>query len=301
MNHSLAHKQQRLKQRARIIQTIRAFFIDTGFLEIETPHRIPLNAPEVHITPLPSQDWQLHTSPELAMKRLLAAGYDNIFQICPCWRAEELGSRHLPEFTLLEWYRSHCDYQDLMTDCEKLFRHLLPDSTLLYQDQQVDLQQPFERLTIADAFSRYTDTTAWQALKDDCFDELIAITIEPQLGLARPTILYDYPAELASLARRKADQPEIAERFELYVAGIELANGFSELIDPVEQRQRFKNDARIIAQQTNRPLQIPEPFLNDLQQMPPAAGIALGIDRLVMLLTNAESIDQVVAFTPQDL
>lgn len=301
MNHSLAHKHQRLKQRARIIQTIRAFFIDAGFLEIETPHRVPLNAPEVHITPLPSQDWQLHTSPELAMKRLLSAGYDNIFQICPCWRAEELGSRHLPEFTMLEWYRSHCDYQDLMTDCEKLFRHLLPGSTLLYQDQQVDLQHPFERLTVAEAFNLYTDTTVWQALKNDCFDELIAITIEPQLGITRPTILYDYPSELASLARRKADQPEIAERFELYVAGIELANGFSELTDPVEQRRRFKNDARIIAQRTNQPAQIPEPFLKDLQQMPPAAGIALGIDRLVMLLTNADAIDQVVAFTPQDL
>ncbi len=301
MAPGLTEKHDRLIQRARIIQTIRAFFIESAFLEVETPQRIPLNAPEANIAPILSGNWQLQTSPELAMKRLLAAGHANIFQISHCWRDEERGRNHLPEFTMLEWYRSHCDYSQLMTDCENLFRYLVPQAQIDYQGHRIVLDQPFERLSVTEAFARYTDSNPQQALAEDRFDELIAFTIEPRLGLDRPTILYDYPAELASLARRKTGLPELAERFELYIAGLELANAFSELTDPEEQRQRFcKEMASSSASENGQPL-LPEPFLSDLLKMPPAAGIALGVDRLVMLLTDSRSIDQVVAFTPEDL
>ncbi len=301
MDSFLARKQDRLIERARIVQTIRAFFVEQSFLEVETPQRIPANAPEANIKPLKSCNWQLQTSPELAMKRLLAAGYEKIFQISHCWRAEERGRRHLTEFTMLEWYRSHCDYNRLMSDCEMLFRTLIPHGEIIYQGLKINLASPFERLTVSDAFARYTETSMHQALADDCFNELIAFNIEPELGRVSPTILYDYPAELAALARRKPGQPELAERFELYVAGLELANAFSELNDPLEQRQRFQDEARSISENTEMSPQLPEPFLTDLHKMPEAAGIALGIDRLIMLLTDSATIDEVVTFTPEDL
>ena len=298
MGHFLREKSKNLTQRARIIQKIRAFFVESEFLEVETPQRIPLNAPEANITAIHSSSWQMQTSPELAMKRLLAAGYSKIFQISHCWRDDERGRKHLPEFTILEWYRSHCNYRKLMIDCENFLRYLLPQGQISYQGQIIKLNQPFEQLSVAEAFSRYTNSSALQALKEDRFDELIAFTIEPRLGIDRPTILYDYPVEVASLAQSKPGHPELAERFELYIAGIELANAFSELTDPYEQRIRFCKEQN----NTNTgPIQLPEPFLTDLKNLPSAAGIALGIDRLIMLLTDSSSIDQVVAFTPEDL
>jgi len=301
MTLSLRGKHEHLAQRARIIQRIRAFFIESAFLEVETPQRIPLNAPEANIAPIHSGNWQLQTSPEMAMKRLLAAGYSNIFQICHCWRDEERGRKHLPEFTMLEWYRSHCDYNQLMTDCENLFRDLVPQQQITYQGLKIHLDTTFERLTVDEAFNRYTDYTPLQAIAEDRFDELITFSIEPQLGLERPTILYEYPAELASLARRKPGQLEVAERFELYIAGLELSNAFSELTDPIEQRIRFSNEVACMPLKSTDPHRLPEPFLADLENMPPAAGIALGVDRLIMLLTDSHRIEQVVAFPPEDL
>ena len=294
-------KLQRLQQRARIIQSIRAFFIARDFLEVETPQRIPQNAPEPHIHPIASGNWQLQTSPELAMKRLLAAGSGPIFQISHCWRDEERGRRHLPEFTLLEWYRPQADYRDLMTDCEDLLRHLCPADRIETTGRQVDLSAPFERLSVDQAFARYSACSAQQALAEDRFDELLAFDIEPHLGNARPTFLYDYPAELAALSRPKPGHPELAERFELYVAGYELANAFSELTDPREQRRRFEADVEAIRARGGTVRQLPEPFLAALETMPSAAGIALGVDRLVMLLTAADHIDQIVAFPPETL
>jgi len=299
--HQLTGKRQRLQARARILQTIRAFFIQADFLEIETPQRIPQNAPEAYIQPFESEGWQLQTSPELAMKRLLAAGYEKIFQICHCWRTGERGRRHLPEFTLLEWYRSHCDYLAVMDDCENLLAQLTGGQPLRYQGNLIRCDRPFERLSVHEAFARYTSLTPEQALKDDCFDELMVTAIEPNLGLPQPTFLYDYPASLAALARRKPANPCLAERFELYVAGIELANAFSELTDATEQRQRFEHVEQRHSPPRSTPMALPEKFLAALPQMPAAAGIALGIDRLVMLLTNAARIDQVVSFTPEEL
>lgn len=301
MNRTLAAKRERLIERARIVQSIRAFFISQNYLEVETPQRLPANAPELHIDAVPSGDWDLQTSPEIAMKRLLAAGYEKLFQMSHCWRDQERGQRHLPEFTMLEWYQSGCDYRETMKECERLLKHLVPAGRFHYQKNAIDLTGPFERLSVADAFHRFCRCDVNQALKNDRFDELIAFEIEPQLGLGRPTILYDYPAELAALARRKPGQAELAERFELYIAGMEIANAFSELTDTAEQRHRFKKDEAARRDLNKPPRPLPESFLNEMKNLPPSAGIALGIDRLIMLLTDSETIDDVVCFTPEEL
>lgn len=300
-NWRLAAKRARLMERARIIQMIRAFFIEHGYLEVETPHRIPGNAPEAYIEPMPSGAWFLHTSPELSMKRLLAAGYPRLFQICRCWRNAERGRRHLPEFTMLEWYRAQADYADLMRECEALLVALAPSGKLCLQGKTIDIRGPWERLSVTEAFARYTTTTPQQALADGRFDEVIAFEIEPLLGCDKPVFLTDYPAELAALARKKPDDPEVAERFELYIAGVELANAFSELTDSIEQRRRFAREEERRRHTGQPPYPVPEKFLAELSHMPPAAGIALGIDRLIMLLTDTESIDDVVAFAPEEL
>ena len=300
-NWQLAKRRPALEARARIVQAIRAFFIDQDFLEVETPQRIPVNAPELHIDAVRNGAWFLHTSPELCMKRLLSAGYPRLFQICRVWREGERGGRHLPEFTMLEWYRSDADYLDLMDDCEALLRALLPAGVLKIRGTVIDLAPTWERLTVADAFAAYASFSLEQALGEDCFDEILSNEVEPRLGQERPTFLYDYPASLAALARRKANQPDLAERFELYIAGIEIANAFSELTDPLEQRQRFNTDEAARRAQGKEPLPLPEKFLTELANLPPSAGIALGLDRLVMLLTGADKVDEVVAFSPEEL
>ncbi len=301
INWALARKRKHLQQRARIVQSVRAFFIARDYLEVETPHRLPGNAPEGHIDAVPSGGWFLHTSPELCLKRLLAAGYPRLFQISRCWREGERGSRHLPEYTMLEWYQAEADYSHLMVECEELLRDLVPEGRICRGGAEIDLSPPWERLTVAEAFARYGSLPLEEALAANRFDEIIAFEIEPNLGRTRPTFLTEYPAQLAALARRKPDDPAVAERFELYIAGLELANAFSELTDPDEQRERFAREeaARHAAGKT--PYPTPEKFLRELAHMPPAAGIALGIDRLVMLLTGAATIDEVVAFTPEEL
>jgi lysyl-tRNA synthetase class 2 len=299
-NWALARKRHNLTERARIVQTIRAFFIDRGFLEVETPHRIPGNAPEGYIDAVASGDWFLQTSPELCMKRLLAAGYERLFQICRCWRQGERGRRHLPEYTMLEWYRTGVDYTALMTECEDLLAALVPTGKLTCGGVTIDLAPPWERLTVAEAFARHGSLSLEAALTTGRFDELIAFEVEPQLGLTKPTFLTEYPASLAALARKKPGNPLVAERFELYIAGMELANAFSELTDPLEQRERFAQEEAQRRAAGKVPYPVPEKFLRELTTMPAAAGIALGVDRLVMLLTGAETIDEVVAFTPEE-
>lgn len=304
-NWTLVRRKALLRQRAALIQAIRQFFIHRGYLEVETPYRIPAPAPEIHIDVLPSNEWYLHPSPELCMKRLLAAGYERIFQICHCWREGERGRLHLPEFTLLEWYRSHCDYVGLMEECEEMIREVAlamgRSNPLPYQGHAIDLSPPWGRITVRDAFKRYTTLTAEEALSQDLFDEKIAVEIEPHLGFGKPTFLYDYPARRSSLARLKANDPETAERFELYVAGLEIANGFSELTDPVEQGRRFQEESamRRLLGKVSYPM--PERFLSELESMPPSAGIALGIDRLTMVFLDRTTIDDVVTFTPEEL
>ena len=298
-NWALTRKRSRLEQRARIVQSIRSFFVARNYLEVETPHRLPGNAPEVHINAVASDGWFLQTSPELCMKRLLAAGYRRLFQICRCWREGERGSRHLPEFAMLEWYAADCDYRRLMDECEMLLRALVPDENFTYQGENIELSDPFERLTVAQAFERYASLGLAEALATDRFDELLTLEVEPHLGRGRPSFLIEYPAELAALARCHPERPQVAERFELYIAGIELANAFSELTDAEEQRRRFTADEANRRAAGRPPYPMPEKFLAELSAMPEAAGIALGIDRLVMLLTDAATIDEVVAFAPE--
>ena len=289
--------------RARIIQGIREFFIARDYLEVETPQLITAPAPEAHIESVAVGDRYLQTSPELCMKRLLALGFPRIFQVARCFRGKERGHFHLPEFSLLEWYRTLIDYRDLMVECEDFFlflaRHLNMGTVLCYQGATVDLAAPWERLSVQAAFERYAAVSVDQALREDAFDQTMVSEIEPHLGIKKPTFLYDYPAPLGALARLKPGNPSVAERFEIYVAGIELANGFSELNDAREQRLRFEKELaqRALAGRPASPM--PERFLRDLRDMPEAAGIALGVDRLVMLFGDAHTIDEVVAFTPE--
>ncbi|MBW1815721.1 MAG: EF-P lysine aminoacylase GenX [Deltaproteobacteria bacterium] len=294
-----------LRIRGRMMRAVRRFFIERDYLEVETPFLIPAPAPETHIDAVCTENGFLHTSPELCMKRLLSAGHDRIFQICKCFRSGERGSLHLPEFTLLEWYRSGIDYLELMKECEALIQwvagSLGTGTRLRYQGRDIDLSSPWTRISVSRAFERFTETTPESALEAGCFDRLMAEAIEPHLGTDKATFLYDYPAALSALARLKAADQGVAERFEIYIGGLELANGFSELTDPAEQRARFELELekRRHAGKTLYPM--PEPFLEDLHRMPEAAGIALGVDRLTMLFADAARVDDVVAFTPEAL
>lgn len=297
--------QSNLAMRSQIIAAIRDFFKQQDYLEIETPCRIPAPAPEAHIDAQSSGDWYLQTSPELCMKRLLASGFERIYQICRCFRKNERGSRHLPEMTLLEWYTAGADYTHMMQQCEALImfvvQRLAIGSTISYQNRTIDLQPPWPRIAVSEAFERYADCSMAQALASDRFDEIMGLQIEPQLGLQRPVILMDYPCQHGALARTKPGRSDLVERFELYIGGLELCNAFSELTDPTEQRRRFEQ-ASIQRRQDRKPASpLPEPFLDALKSMPDAAGNALGLDRLVMLLCDTGTIDAVVAFTPEEL
>jgi lysyl-tRNA synthetase class 2 len=294
-----------LSRRAILLQAVRNFFISRSYLEVETPVRIPAPAPEAHIEPEISDGWYLQTSPELCMKRLLASGCPALFQICKCFRRGERGERHLPEFTMLEWYRAGYDYHHIMAECEEfvflLNKQLYQRTFCLLGFHTVSLQPPWDRMTVAEAFARYSPVPLEQALAADTFEEMLCLHIEPRLGLARPVFLYDFPAPLASLARLRGKEHTVAERFELYIGGLEIANGFSELTDTEEQRQRFLREQQLVRNQGRTPPPLPDRFLDDLTRVEEAAGIAFGIDRLAMALWNAATIDEVVFFTPENL
>jgi lysyl-tRNA synthetase class 2 len=271
-----------LPERARVLRQIRAFFDARGFTEVETPVRIPAPAPEPHIDCPPSGDWFLRASPELQMKKLLAAGMERIYQIGPCFRAGEKGRRHSPEFTMLEWYRANADYSDIARDAEELVAEVLwPRGSAA-----------LPRVTVREAYLRWAGWDPVEAWDQDRFDFDMATKIEPNLPKG-PLFLMDYPAPAASLARLKADDSRVAERWELYVDGLELANAFTELTDPVEQRRRFEGaraERRALGE-ADYPLD--EEFLDALARMPPSGGVALGVDRLVMLACGVRDIGEV--------
>ncbi len=284
---------------------MRLFFETNGYLEVETPVRVPTQAPETHIDAESSDGWMLQTSPEICMKRLLAAGYGKIFQICKCFRKKERGGKHLPEITILEWYQAGVDYKALMEETEALVR-FVADTTgagqsISYQGGRIDFSSPWEKLSVHEAFSRFAEIAPEQALSENRFDEILAFEIEPNLGFGKPLFLFDYPVEVGALARKKRSDPKIAERFELYISGLELCNAFSELIDPSEQRKRFEIELAARKRRGMAVYPMPEKFLKSLADMPEASGCALGIDRLTMLFANANRIDDVVAFTPEEL
>jgi len=311
---------------------MREFLGARGYEEVETPCLVPAPGMEPHIdaflAPFRAEGggerrlW-LHTSPEYAMKRLLADGFPRIFQLARVFRNGELSATHNPEFTLLEFYRAGLDYQGLMVELEELCatcaRSLLGGTDVPVGGGTLRFEPPFERLTMARAFEERAgvDLAACeddverlrsalarggldQGRPGDRFDDLLFRVflerIEPTLGVGRPTFVVDWPSSMAALARQKPEDPRFAERFELYAGGLELANGFSELTDAVEQRRRLEEE-RAQRVRLGRPAYpLDERFLAALPRMPEAAGVAVGVDRLLMLFLGARSIEEVLLF-----
>jgi len=287
--------------RSQTLLAIRGFFRDRDFIEVETPVRIPAPAHEAHIEIMPAAGAFLRSSPELHMKRILAKGYDKIFQLGPCFRAGENGRHHNPEFTMLEWYRTGADYLGILEDaCGLLHRvadEVLGGRGLEYDGDRIDLNAPWAVMTIAEAFLESAGWNPVEHFDADRFDLDLVQRVEPALPGDRPAVLMDYPAAVAALARCRGDNPAVTERWELYIGGLELANAFSELTDAVEQRRRFEEcrEQRSTAGKPDHPMD--EAFLEALVAgLPECGGAALGVDRLVMLLAGETSIEAVRPF-----
>ena len=301
----LATKRKNLILRERTLHSVRRFFRERGFLEVATPLVSPALIPEDHIQPVETEAGLLLPSPEIHMKRLLAAGYDRVFQIGPCFRKGERGEQHLPEFTMLEWYRAREDYHALADDCEQLLlavsQDLEGETGIEYRGEPIELAPPWQRVSVREAFLAHAGWDPIVEQDPERFEQDLTEKVIPGLDPGKPLFLIDFPAYEASLARKKATDPRIAERIELFACGLELANGFSELTDPEEQRRRFEetNERRRARGQKAYPL--PDKFLSFLHDLPPCTGIALGVDRLVMLFAGASHIDEVIALGPEDL
>ncbi len=246
------------------------------------------------------------------MKQLLAQGCSHIFQIAHCFRKEEKGRHHLEEFIMLEWYRTKASYTDLMQDCLDLLLFLTDEMVenypqlsntcwTVFNDCAKRKKLSWQKISVAEAFTRWSPMGLETALTEDCFDEILVEYIEPNLGINEVTFLYDYPASMASLAKKKDTDQGVAERFEMYLQGVEIANGFSELTDPVEQRSRFQQEIETIFEQTGEHLEMPEKFLAALNTLPDCAGIALGVDRLFMLMLGKNDVGGAVTFSPDDV
>ncbi len=289
-----------LERRALIYDIIRAFFRSEGFLEIETPLLVPTVAPEKYIIPFTVNGWFLSTSPEMHMKRLLASGYSKIFQICHCFRKSERGQWHNPEFTMLEWYRVEADYMKIVEDTERLVSNLAQKlnqgSTVRYQGNDIDVTPPWPRVTVRDAFLRSAGWDPFADLDEERFEVDLVEKVIPGFDPSRPTVLLDYPVAMASLARVRPGSPPVAERAEVFISGLEIANAYSELTDAAEQEKRFKQENETLKRDRERRVVMPQRFLDALPGLPECGGIALGVDRLVMLFCDAASIDEVIAF-----
>jgi lysyl-tRNA synthetase class 2 len=293
-----------LELRSRLLRSVRDFFFSRGFLEVETPVRIPCPALEPHIDAEPSGRAFLRTSPELHMKRLLALGFERIFQVGPCFRRGEKGPCHSPEYTMLEWYRAGADYTDMLVDAKALlafvFREALGDTRARRQGTDIEIMPVWECWTVAETFVRFAGWDPVASYDADRFDLDLVTKVEPALPRDRPVILKDYPAPAAALARCRPGPPPVAERWELYIGGLELANAFSELTDPAEQRRRFEECAAWRAAAGRPAYPVDEPFLAALASgLPRCGGAALGIDRLTMLMSGAPTVDAARAF-PSD-
>jgi lysyl-tRNA synthetase class 2 len=330
----LARRLPLLIKRGRVQRVLRDWFEAQGFVEVETPALQVSPGMEVHLkafgTEIEAPDGAraglyLHTSPEFAMKKLLAGGVPRLFQFARVWRNGERSDLHHPEFTMLEWYRAGAGYTALMDDCEAVLRAALAaagGAYLAWRGATCDPSLPFERLSVAAAFDRHAgidllatapDPTAPDARAlaaaaaragirprdsdswEDIFFRVMLEKIEPRLGVGRPTILHDYPVSMAALSRARPDDPRLAERFELYACGVELANAFGELTDAAVQRRRFEADRTTRRQLYGAAYPVDEDFLAALAHgLPACAGIALGFDRLVMLATGAARIEDVL-------
>ena len=322
---SLAARLPFLDARARLTTATRAWLSQRGYREVETPCLVPAPGMEVHLRGFQSHYeahlgqgarsalW-LRTSPELALKRLLVGGAGPVFELARVWRNGEIGTRHAPEFTMLEWYRPGLTLDGLMAETEALVRALCP-AIVAHEGVTTDLTQPFERITCAEAFARHAgldllasirpdgtgDGAALGARADESWEEaffrILLDHVEPHLGRDRASFLTHWPAPQAALARRDPGDPRVALRFELFAGGIELANAFDELTDAEEQAARFAHDVaereRLYGAEASWP--VDADFLAALRHgMPAGSGIALGFDRLAMLASGARRIEDVL-------
>jgi len=302
---------KRLAERARLLDGTRAFFRSRGYVEVETPTMIPCPGLDVHLDAFevpsaPPAARFLSTSPEYQMKRLLADGHERIFQITRAYRRGELGGRHNPEFTMLELYRAHAGQAEIMRDTEQLVARLTGGRAVV-DGRAIDLRPPLRRLPVVDAFVQYARVSADEvhamAIGDeDRFFRLLVDEVEPRVAeLDHGVFLTDYPLPFASLARKNPSDPRVAERFELYVAGVELCNGFGELDDAVEQRRRFEEDQRVRRERGLPVYPIDERFVEAVSRMPPSGGNAIGFDRLCAIACGVTEIAGVMAFTLDEL
>ena len=328
-----AQRRPRLLTRGAITTAVRGWFEASGFTEVETAALQVSPGNEAHLHAFgtemqelggPATPLYLHTSPEFACKKLLAAGERAIFDFARVWRNRERGPLHHPEFTMLEWYRAGAPYEGLMDDCAALLARAASTAkreAFAWRGRTVDPFAAPERLTVAQAFERFAGVDVLASIDvdgspdrdalasavrargvrvadddtwTDVFSRVMVEKVEPNLGIGRATILYEYPACEAALARLSPRDPRVAERFELYACGVELANAFAELTDPVEQRRRLEAEMDEKVRVYGERYPIDEDFLDALAAMPPACGAALGFDRLVMLATGAEHIEQVL-------
>ena len=316
---------ENMRVRAAVLDAVRDFFRNENFLAVDTPTLIRASAQEEHIQ-LFATEYQgdkakeqlyLAPSPELYMKRLLGVGFERIYQICRSYRNGEIGPQHNPEFTLIEWYRAYASYEEIMADVENLVAHvaksILGQSSVVRAGREIGLQPPWERLSVREAFAHWaavdldvcTDAESlFRRARDlgygsakrgdsweDLFHKILLEKVEPELAKLGAVHLFDYPRLLAALAKLKEGDSAVAERTEAYLGGVELSNGYTELNDPAQQRERFEQNA----QPEGTPAD--EAFLAAMERgIPPAGGVALGLDRLVMIVAGASCLDEVIAF-----
>ena len=352
---------EKLLLRQEVIDAIKTFFKKDGYLEVETPLLVksPGTEPylEVFATKMQLFDGKyeqgyLLTSPEYAMKKLLAAGMGNIFQICKSFRNQEsLGGSHNPEFTILEWYHTEADYLDVMTDFERMMffvwqqlkarnlKNILSDGKILFQGKEYDLKAPYPRFTVAELFEKYlglnkeqlldseelkkkaiekgydisgleeikkeikTEAFQQEMIWEELYNQLFLNEIETKLAeFKTPVFVYDYPASQAALSKKKKSDPRFAERFEVYMAGLELGNAFSELTDAQEQADRLKAELKLRDELGKTKYTLDEDFIEALEAgMPETGGIAVGIDRLVMLFADLEEINDSIFFPAKEI
>jgi lysyl-tRNA synthetase class 2 len=334
MYSRLGHRRNILRIRSKMLSLMRTFFLDRGFMELTTPTLVPSPGMEAHLAGFETsyidlngtiRPFWLPTSPEFALKKALCAGFEKVFDIRPAFRNRgEVGPLHQPEFTMVEWYRAYEDYRRIMSDTEELvaslawnLREYLSNT---FRGIPISWEPPYPLLSVAEAFDEYAGIDLFACLHDEelfrrscckavgrglsededwvsLFCRVMIELIEPHLGIEKPLLLYDYPAQLAALAIVKADQPLFAERFELYVAGVEIANAFTELNDPREMARRIRGARREQKKAGMTPSPVDGELLRALRQgMPPAGGIALGFDRLLMALLGVHNISSIVAF-----
>jgi len=325
--HNFSKKIPYLKQRSDVVRGIRVFFEKNDYVEVETPNLQKCPGMGVHMRAFDTEMWSvdlqnkqkmyLHTSPELTMKKLLVAGMAKIFQICKCYRNAEDSSHHTSEFTMLEWYHTGVDYKELMTEVIDLFRSVV-DGEFYFRGMMSDPHQDWEIITVCDAFEQYAGIDIKPVLEkrkafaelaqcidikvhkddswEDIFFRIFLEKIEPRLGVGTPTIIYDYPIAMADLARVKDEDDRFAERFEVYVCGLELANAYGELTDAVEQKKRFIHAMKEKQELYQYHWPVEGDFIAAIEHgLPEVSGIALGIDRFVMLAVGVDDIHQVQA------